>query len=719
MGLKKKIKPSFSNYFPMKIDELGISREVIEHYQMSGINELYPPQGEAVKMGLLLGKNIMAAVPTASGKTLIAELAMLHSVLDGGKAIYIVPLRALASEKFERFSQFRSLGIKVGISTGDLDTRDDYLGSNDIIVVTSEKMDSLMRNDVAWVREITVIVIDEIHLIDSANRGPTLEIAIAKLRRANPNAHILALSATISNADEIAKWLDAVSITSDWRPVDLKEGVLYDGMIHFGDEKRPIFDHKDGTISLVMDTLKDGGQCLVFESTRRFSEKTAEKIGKAVVKVLEDDTREKLKDIGNEIRASSGTELGERLAKTVENGSAFHHAGLKTEHRRLVESGFKDNLIKIITSTPTLAAGINLPARRVVIKNYRRYEPNRGSVPIPVLEYKQMCGRAGRPELDPYGESVLIAKGPEEFDWLMNNYVNGRIEDIWSKLGTENALRTHILSLIAGRVAETRSELMKFLGETFYAFQQNTWDLERIVDKMLHMLYEKDMICESNLNQGIAATELGRLVSRLYIDPLSASTIIEGLKARPSVPDIGLLHLICKTPDINLLYLKSKDYSWIRDYVYDNYNKFVEVPDEFSNDFEWFLSEVKTAVLINDWITEKEENEITLKFGVGPGDIRSIVEISEWMMHSTVQLSNFLRLETTPMARELSIRIKYGVERELLDLLRIRGVGRVRARRLYNAGYNSVGMLRDANLRDLKRIVGDKIAENIKREITV
>jgi len=702
----------------MKISELGLSREVIEHYQRSGISELYPPQGEAVERGLLKRKNIMAAVPTASGKTMIAELAMLHSVLDGGKAIYIVPLRALASEKYERFSQFRSLGIKVGISTGDLDTREEYLGSNDIIVVTSEKMDSLMRNDVAWVREITVIVVDEIHLIDSANRGPTLEIAIAKLRRANPDAHIIALSATISNANEVAKWLDAVPIKSDWRPVDLREGVLLDGVINFEGESREIIDHKDNAISLVMDTLKDGGQCLVFESTRRFSEKTAEKIGKAVVKVLEEDTIGELKNLASEIRSTSGTELGERLAKTVENGSAFHHAGLKPEHRRLVEGGFKENLIKIISSTPTLAAGINLPARRVIIKNYRRYEPNRGSVPIPVLEYKQMCGRAGRPELDPYGESVLIAKGPEEFDWLMENYVFGRLEDIWSKLGTENALRTHILSLIAGRVAETRSGLMKFLGETFYAFQQNTWDLERIVDKMLHLLYDKDMIYESNENGGISATELGRLVSKLYIDPLSASTIIEGLKARPSVPDLGLLHLICKTPDIHLLYLKSNDYSWIRDFVYDNHNKFVEVPDEFSNDYEWFLSEVKTAVMINDWITETDENEITGKFGVGPGDIRSIVEMSEWIMHSTVQLSNFLGLQTTPMARELSVRIKYGVERELLDLLRIKGVGRVRARRLYNAGYTDVRRLRGANLRDLKRIVGDKIAENIMREIS-
>ncbi|MDY6965292.1 MAG: ATP-dependent DNA helicase [Halobacteriota archaeon] len=698
----------------MKISEVGLSDEIVEHYQSLGISDLYPPQVEAIKLGLLEGRNILTAVPTASGKTLIAELAMLKSVLEGGKAIYIVPLRALASEKYERFSEFRSLGIRVGISTSDFDTRGESLASNDIIVVTSEKMDSLMRNDVSWASEITVIVVDEIHLIDSASRGPTLEIALAKLRRTAPKAQILALSATISNADELSKWLDAAPIRSDWRPVELREGVFFDGVINFKDENREILKHKDDVASVVIDTLKGGGQCLIFESTRRFSEGTADKIGKAIRGQIDEDAGEELKTIATGIRSVGGTELGDRLARSVENGSAFHHAGLRSEHRRIVEDGFRTGTIKVITSTPTLAAGINLPARRVIIKNYRRYEANRGSIPIPVLEYKQMCGRAGRPELDPYGEAVLIAKRPDELEWLMQNYVSGRLEDIWSKLGTENALRTHLLSLIASRIAESRSGLMKFLSETFYAFQQDTWDLNRIVDKTLLMLCDEEMIVEDG---SLYATNLGRLVSRLYIDPLSASIIIDGLRARPSVPDLGLIHLICKTPDLHLLYLKRGDYTWINDLICENHNMFVRVPDEFSNEYEWFLSEVKTAAMIHDWICEKDESVITEKFGVGPGDIRNIVETAEWIMHSTVELSSFLNLQTTPKARELSVRIRYGVERDLLDLLRIRGVGRVRARRLYNAGYTDVRTLRIADIKKIKRLLGDKIAENIMDEV--
>jgi len=167
----------------MKVSDLPLPADIIEYYTKTGITELYPPQTEAVKKGLVDGTNILAAIPTASGKTLLAELAMLSAVRSGGKALYIVPLRALASEKYERFREFGDLGVRVGISTGDLDSKDEYLGNNDIIVATSEKADSLLRNKTQWIHDLTAVVIDEIHLLDSNDRGPTLEVTIAKLRR--------------------------------------------------------------------------------------------------------------------------------------------------------------------------------------------------------------------------------------------------------------------------------------------------------------------------------------------------------------------------------------------------------------------------------------------------------------------------------------------------------------------------------------------------------
>lgn len=241
----------------MKIESLDLPDEVKQFYLDSGIMELYPPQAEAVEKGLLKGRNLLAAIPTASGKTLLAELAMLKSILAGGKALYIVPLRALASEKFRRFREFSELGIRVGISTGDYDLRDEGLGVNDIIVATSEKTDSLLRNETVWMQEISVVVADEVHLIDSPDRGPTLEVTLAKLRKMNPSCQILALSATVGNADELAAWLEAELVVSEWRPTELLEGVFFNGTFYCKDREKAVEQPtKDNAVNLALDTLK-------------------------------------------------------------------------------------------------------------------------------------------------------------------------------------------------------------------------------------------------------------------------------------------------------------------------------------------------------------------------------------------------------------------------------------------------------------------------------
>lgn len=254
----------------MNINNLNLPEKVKKYYTDTGIVDLYPPQREAVDKGLLDGENIVAAIPTASGKTLLAELCMLKSIGMGGKCLYIVPLKALASEKYSRFREFESLGIKVGIATGDLDSREEWLGKNDIIIATSEKVDSLLRNESSWMKEINTVVADEVHLLNSVNRGPTLEITLAKLIHLNPGSQIIALSATIGNPEDIAGWLGARLVVSEWRPTDLYEGILLDGLLHIGNIKKDIQDEsRDDAVNLVIDTVKDKGQCLVFESSRR------------------------------------------------------------------------------------------------------------------------------------------------------------------------------------------------------------------------------------------------------------------------------------------------------------------------------------------------------------------------------------------------------------------------------------------------------------------
>ncbi len=701
----------------MKIECLDLPDEVKRFYLDSGIEELYPPQAEAVEKGLLDGKNLLAAIPTASGKTLLAELAMLKAVLSGGKALYIVPLRALASEKFRRFREFLKLGVRVGISTGDYDRRDDGLGVNDIIVATSEKTDSLLRNDTAWMREISVVVADEVHLIDSANRGPTLEVTLAKLRRMNPSCQILALSATVGNADELSAWLDAGLVLSEWRPTDLREGVLLNGTLYFKGLDRAIEQStKDEAVNLVLDTLREGGQCLVFESSRKncmgFAKKAASKVGKTLV--AEDRTL--LAGIAEEILESSETDTAVTLATCIRAGTAFHHAGLTSASRELVEEGFRAGRIKMISSTPTLAAGLNLPARRVVIRSYRRYSSQDGMQPIPALEYKQMAGRAGRPRLDPYGEAVLLAKSNEELGDLFERYIEAGAEDIWSKLGTENALRTHVLSTIANGFAHTKEELMDFLEATFFAFQYSNFGLSTVVDECLHFLTLEGMLEEA---EELVPTMFGKLVSRLYIDPLSAAVVVKGLReAGGSLTDLTLLHLICSTPDMRLLYMRSSDYEGINDFAMTHSEEFVKVPNSFDMvEYEWFLQEVKTALLLLEWIREKPENELCSKFGIGEGDIRAIADIAEWIMHVVTQLARLLDLKGAEKAAELEMRVHYGAGPELMELLDMKGIGRVRARKLYKAGFRSLADLSGAAPEAVAAVVGPKIAERIFRQL--
>ncbi|MBA1343131.1 MAG: ATP-dependent DNA helicase Hel308 [ANME-2 cluster archaeon] len=706
----------------MKISDLPLPADIIEYYARAevGITELYPPQAEAVEKGLL-DNNILAAIPTASGKTLLSELAMLSAIRSGGKALYIVPLRALASEKYDQFSKFREIGVKVGISSGDFDSRDEYLGDNDIIVATSEKADSLLRNDTHWIHDLTTLVIDEIHLLDSPDRGPTLEVTIAKLRRIIPHLHIIALSATVGNANEIADWLDAGCVRSEWRPVDLREGVLLDGTIHFlGRKDADIQVGKAGqVIALVNDTLCDGGQCLIFDNSRRNAVSTALRVSRALksrnspVESNSTDPTD-LTELADTVRESE-TDAAQKLADCIEHGVAFHHAGLISEHRKIVEDGFRSNRIKVIACTPTLAFGLNLPARRVIIKSYRRYDPNYGMQPIPILEYKQMAGRAGRPHLDPSGECVLIAKSYQEMENLLDHYIESDPEPIHSKLGTESALRSHILSAIAGMFATTHKELMDFLELTFFAAQRETSYLHDIVENVLDFLSEKEMITAAG--ESLDPTLLGGLVSRLYLDPLGASTIIDGLRSRDDASDLTLLHLICRTPDIRKLYLRKNDYGWIRNLVSGRQEEFTYAPDVFDTGYEWFLSEVKTAAMLLDWTSEVQDKATEEKFGIGGGDIRGIADTAQWIMYATARLSGHIGTPHTKRASNLTECLKYGVKPELLSLVAIRGVGRVRARRLYDAGYATPESLLAAGEARIGKIVGPKVAQNAIREI--
>jgi len=700
----------------MRIADLQLPEGVADILREDGIEELYPPQEKAVPLALE-GKNLFLAVPTASGKSLVAYLAALKHVLEkGGKALYIVPLRALAAEKYEDLMQFSKLGVRVGVAVGDFDSPDPDLERYDIIVATSEKADSLLRHRTGWLEKISLVVADEVHLIHDPERGPTLEVTLTKFRRFNPDLQVIALSATVKNSKELADWLKAEHITSNWRPTPLKEGVYLNGEVRFTDNsKRQVKESGDPVWSLVRDSILEGGQCLVFVNTRRSTETLAMKIAPMMKEVmpepveLEDEER-LLEDQGEP------TSIGKKLRACVRKGVAFHNAGLTNEQRRMVERAFKAGKIKAIIATPTLAAGINLPARRVVIRDVWRYEGGVGNVAIPVLEIKQMCGRAGRPRYDKFGEAVLVAKDEEESDFLFENYLLNDTEEIYSKLGSEDVLRTHVLAVLATGVASSKESLMQFMESTFFAHQTNLFGLIEAIDNVLDFLRQEEMI---DGEERLRATFFGKRVSDLYIDPLSAVKLRDALRAYSGQGEFGFLQAACSTPDMLALYLRRSDYAWLERKVVELEKELILPMPTDLGQYDFFLGEVKTALVLDDWLKEMEEDPLLEKYGIGPGDLRNKVEIGEWLLYSMRELANIFNKDAYPPLTELMVRVRYGVRRELLDLVKLRGVGRARARSLHQHGIRTLDDVRGVELHRLARIpkVGDALAKSIKEQV--
>lgn len=687
----------------LKVADLPVPEALIERLAATGITELYPPQAACVEQGLLEGKNLLVAIPTASGKTLVAEMAMHRAIASGGKCLYIVPLRALASEKYAAFAE----GARVGIATGDYDRRDDYLGRNEIVVATSEKVDSLLRNRTPWLSEVTLLVVDEIHLVGSPDRGATLELVIAKLRRLNPAIQVIGLSATIGNPAALADWLGAELVASDWRPVRLRQGVYYRGEIRFHDGCREVdaTASKTDDLNLCLDTIAEGGQCLVFVNSRRNAEGFAKRAASAI--------RSKdpaLAEYARRISELATTDLDRTLAACVGRGAAFHHAGLRREYRGIVEEGFRAGPIKCIASTPTLAAGLNLPARRVVVRDCFRFSGGQGMQPIPVLEYHQMAGRAGRPHLDPYGEAVLIAKSEETVGELFERYIDAPPEPIASHCGDPGVLCTHVLSLIATRFARTEEELRAFMATTFYGHtHRDTERLGEAIESALVFLLDAEMV--SDLSGRYEATEYGGLVSRLYVDPVTAEEITHALLDAEVFSDVGLLHVLCATPDMPSLFVKARDMDGLARFAYER-------EDDLWMEFPWdsqetFYRALKTALLLADYVAEVPEEVICERYEVAPGDIYAAVTNISWLVHAAARLAGMFRPAFKQYSAELEICVAHGVRRELLPLIRLRGIGRVRARRLFTNGITDPDAVRAAGRTEVARILGPGIADQI------
>ncbi len=701
----------------MRTEELDLPQEAIRALTEQGFVELHPPQAEAIPK-VLEGKNLVASIPTASGKSLIGYCAALKKILvERARVLYIVPLKALAAEKRDDFDRFSELGISVGISIGDLDSDDRKLADADVIVATSEKADSLMRHGSKWIQSVGLVIADEIHMLHDPGRGPTLEVSLTKMRRRNPDLQVIALSATISNAMDLALWLDAELVKSDWRPIKLKEGIHLNHEVRFTDGGVLELEYmKEEVLALIIDMLKTGGQCIVFVNSRRSTEALATRYCKDIASLgafnLTDEDKSILEG------DAESTAVGRKLASCVKYGIAFHHAGLTSEQRHFVETNFRNGRIKVIVATPTLAAGINLPARRVIIRDTTRFEAASGNSPIPVMEIKQMCGRAGRPGYDPYGEAILMAKSSDDYIHLLSDYLESDPEEITSKLGNERVLKMHILGLIATEEVSSVDDIIEFLRETFYGSQSSLYGVEGAVENVVQFLAEEEMIRDDD--GVLSPLPFGKRVSDLYIEPESAVILKHALeKYTDDADELMILQAVASTPDVLGMYPKKNDRDSLLNITLRYDGKFLtEVPDDADYEFEYFLSDLKTACMVEEWISEKEEDAILDSMGIGPGDIRARVDSMDWLTYAMIEIAVIFRPDAVKRLRRLHARIRYGVKEELIDLVSLRGVGRARARILFDNGIRDRKDVEEADFYTLANLprIGNALAKSLKMQ---
>ena len=655
----------------MRVSDLPLSEPFVDHFTDQGIGELYPPQATAVEAGVCTGSNVVAAVPTASGKTFIAEIALLTA---DGPGLYVCPLRALAREKYETFAELP--GIDAGIATGDFDATGEELAGHDVVVATSEKVDSAIRNGAEWVDDLACVVVDEVHLLGTDRRGPTLEVTLATLRRRIAELQVVALSATVDNPEDIADWLDATLIESEWRPVDLRTGVCVDGDVAFDDgtalhvdvdgeppttdgNRADHDDDGDGpdetdlAVALVADAVADGGQCLAFVRSRAEAAALADRLadvglGETMGVAAAAET------VADEVADIDGTVTGQRLADDLRAGVAFHHAGLRAGHRSAVERAFRDRSIACICATPTLAAGINVPARRVVVRDQKRYTGSSMEW-VPTLEVKQMCGRAGRPGLDPHGEAVLVGEERTR-DELVARYVDGDPEAVESTLAEPASLRTHVLSAIATGFAETEAEILDVFEGTFYARETGAGGLADAVAVAADDLVDAGMVRrETGGADGyrLVATPVGSTTSKQYVRPETGERIVSGLETAAGMADATTLtafEVICDTPDMQDTYLGNRERAEMYRFARANASELTTAMGE-AESFEEWLESVKTARILDEWIGGATVEELVENYRIGPGDLDSRVERAEWLLSAAEALADTLGLSVPAVSR--------------------------------------------------------------------
>ena len=666
------------------------------------IKEFNPAQKAVIESGYLEdNSNYIISIPTASGKTVLGILPALKTILNGGKAVYAAPLLSIQNEKVKEFKAFEEHGIKVG----------KHPSSSDLSVMVFESFDALTRFSWNVLREVDTLIIDEFHMIGEYSRGPTLESAITRAKIINPSLRIIALSATLKNIDEIEQWLDGKTVEHDYRPVPLNKEVLDAEMFNTKNKN-------DVIVKIVEKAIEDNSQALSFVSTRRFTESLATYVAKKIDKKTTKEQKQKFKQVADKLlevpkkKGSLPTTTCLKLAEAAEKGVVFHHAGLFNEQKEIIEDEFRNGNILMITATPSLMYGVNLPSKYVVIRDHTRWTSN-GPASIPVFDYEQMSGRAGRPQYDDVGYSYLVAKTMDEAFDLEARYVNGEIELTNSKLiDNKDAIYKQIIAQIASSLSKNLDDLNDFFGKTLYGFQMKNnpsmsmfaqdslnWELE----SALEFLLQNGIIRATP--EGLKTTDFGNLIAKSNYAVETAVKIKEYVSTMEKLNPAEMIYALAETPDLPLISFKGRK---SKDPVRDKLSECGLFAVDIGNP-------EATAVSLIEWIDERNEYEIENAYNVYSASTRrSAYEASrlvKFAKNTLEVLGNYSNLKDMDY---LSARLYYGVKEDIIPLVvGVKRLGRKRARLLMKTFGDN---LSEASEKELQKVegIGSKLAGKVK-----
>lgn len=666
------------------------------------IKEFNPAQKAVIESGYLEDKsNYIISIPTASGKTVLGILPALKTILNGGKAIYAAPLLSIQNEKVKEFKAFEEHGIKVG----------KHPSNSDLSVMVFESFDALTRFSWNVLREVDTLIIDEFHMIGEYSRGPTLESAITRAKIINPSLRIIALSATLKNIDEIEQWLDGKTVEHNYRPVPLNKEVLDAEMFNTKNKN-------DVIVKIVEKAIEDNSQALSFVSTRRFTESLATYVAKKIDKKTTKEQKQKFKQVADKLlevpkkKGSLPTTTCLKLAEAAEKGVVFHHAGLFNEQKEIIEDEFRKGNILMITATPSLMYGVNLPSKYVVIRDHTRWTSN-GPASIAVFDYEQMSGRAGRPQYDDVGYSYLVAKTMDEAFDLEARYVNGEIELTNSKLiDNKDAIYKQIIAQIASSLSKNLDDLNDFFGKTLYGFQMKNnpsmsmfaqdslnWELE----SALEFLLQNGIIRATP--EGLKTTDFGNLIAKSNYAVETAVKIKEYVSTMEKLNPAEMIYALAETPDLPLISFKGrKSKNPVRDKLSECGLFAVDIGNPEA-----------TAVSLIEWIDERNEYEIENAYNVYSASTRrSAYEASrlvKFAKNTLEVLGNYSNLKDMDY---LSARLYYGVKEDIIPIVvGVKRLGRKRARLLMKTFGDN---LSEASEKELQKVegIGPKLAGKVK-----